>query len=113
MNKQRRKAITKVVNTLSALEGLKDILQYCTILDSVDEPLQEIIDEEQEALDNMPDSLLFSMRYDDMQNGLLDLEGAQIDLALASERIATRGKFHGSDTRTIRKAITTLQRLSR
>lgn len=113
MNKQRRKQIAKIVATLSELKDLKDIGKYCNILDSVDKPLQDIIDEEQEALDNMPENLFFSQRYSDMEDGLMDLEGAQTDLALASECILERGKFHGSDTKMERQAIITLKQIAK
>lgn len=112
MNKSRRKRIANIVENLSQLEGLKDITQYCNILDAVDDPLQDIIDEEQEALDNLPESFMFSQRYDDMYDAVSDMEGAQTDLAIASERITTRGKFHASDKKMVREAIATLNRLS-
>ena len=113
MNKQRRKQVARVVAILSELDTKKPVCDYCNTIDSANELLQDVIDDEQFALDNMPDNLLFSQRYDDMNDGLMDLEGALSDLEISSERIRERGKFHGSDTKSVRDAIDVLRKISK
>ena len=64
MNKQRR---TEITNILIELENLK------TRLDSV-------LSEEQMVFDNMPENLQYSMRGEESQDAIDNMEGAVSDL---------------------------------
>ena len=64
MNKQRR---TEITNILIELENLK------TRLDSV-------LSEEQMVFDNMPENLQYSMRGEESQDAIDNMEGAISDL---------------------------------
>lgn len=61
MNNKRRKEISKVVDTLTEISQTLSILA----------------EEENEAFDNLPESLQESSRGDDMQEWIDRLEGAQ------------------------------------
>lgn len=61
MNNKRRKEISKVIDTLTEISNTLSILA----------------EEENEAFDNMPESLQDSSRGDDMQEWIDRLEGAQ------------------------------------
>ncbi len=61
MNNKRRKEISKVIDTLTEISNTLSILA----------------EEENEAFDNLPESLQDSSRGDDMQEWIDRLEGAQ------------------------------------
>jgi formiminotetrahydrofolate cyclodeaminase len=61
MNNKRRKEISKVIDTLTEISNTLSILA----------------EEENEAFDNLPESLRDSSRSDDMQEWIDRLEGAQ------------------------------------
>ena len=60
MNNQRRKQITKIINDLRSSE----------------DNIQGILDEEQEAFDNIPEGLLESERAEQSQNAIELLDDA-------------------------------------
>ena len=77
MNKIRRKELAKIVEKLEALDALRAEIQ---------EELEAVMDEEQEALDNMPESLQDSEKgcqmqeyIDAMQCALDDLENFDVE----------------------------------
>lgn len=61
MNNARRKKLQKIYDQL---EELKEKLDF-------------IIEDEQTALDNMPESMWETERYENMESGLESLEGVQ------------------------------------
>ena len=71
MNAVRRKTLKGIMEQLSELESLKQ---------SIMESLQEVIDEEQEAYDNMPESLQYSDRGEQMQEYISLMESVVGDL---------------------------------
>lgn len=71
MNKIRRKELASIVAKLEALDALR--------LEIKDE-LEAVMDEEQEALDNLPESLQESERGEQMQEYLDAMESALCDL---------------------------------
>lgn len=71
MNKIRRKELASIVAKLEALDALR--------LEIKDE-LEAVMDEEQEALDNLPESLQESERGEQMQEYLDAMESALGDL---------------------------------
>ena len=58
MNKLRRKSLAEVIAKLEELDSLRQEAM---------EMLQGVLDEEQEAYDNMPESLQYSERGEQMQ----------------------------------------------
>ena len=83
MNKIRRKALSDIITKLEQLDSLREEIR---------EQLQEVMDEEQDALGNMPESLQESDRGQQMQEyidtmqdvigelDLIDLEGLRDQL---------------------------------
>lgn len=71
MNAQRRKALKAVITKLEDLESLRQ---------EIKEELEDIMDEEQESFDNMPEGLQESDRGQQMQEYISTMEGAIDDL---------------------------------
>ena len=71
MNKIRRKELAHIVAKLEELEALHL---------EIKEALEAVLDEEQEALDNLPESLQESERGEQMQEYIDTMESALDDL---------------------------------
>lgn len=71
MNAIRRKTLKAIIKQLEELDSLKQ---------SIQEQLQEVIDEEQEAFDNMPESLQYSDRGEQMEEYIGIMEEAVSNL---------------------------------
>ena len=71
MNKMRRKELARIVSRLEALEALRL---------EIKEELGAVMDAEQEAFDNLPESLQESERGQQMQDCLDAMESAMDDL---------------------------------
>lgn len=71
MNKTRRKSIQRIIDQLSTLKEDIDILR----------------EEEQEAYDNLPESLQESERGEAMSSAIYNLEDAMEDIDLAIEAL--------------------------
>lgn len=78
MNKIRRKALRDIIKQLGELENLRS---------EIAERLEEIMDEEQEALDNLPDSLQESERGQQMQEYIDTMSSVLDDLDLIDTEI--------------------------
>jgi hypothetical protein len=73
MNNPRRKALNKIK------EQIEDLRMA----------LEELLDEEQSAFDNMPESLQYSERGEKMEEGISALEDAVSNLEEATDNIDT------------------------
>jgi len=73
MNKARRKALSQIIEQIEALEAA----------------LEELTAEEQDALDNIPDSLAQSDRAINLQGAVDAMESAAVSLEEAREAIGT------------------------
>jgi ATP-dependent helicase/DNAse subunit B len=71
MNKLRRKELTRIIEKLERLEALR--------LEIKDE-LEAVLEEEQEAFDNLPESLQESERGQQMQEYIDAMDGALDEL---------------------------------
>ena len=67
MNAKRRKALAAVIKKLEILDSLREEIQ---------EELQEVMGAEQDALDNMPDSLKETERGELMQENIDNMQDA-------------------------------------
>ena len=73
MNKQRRKALEKIIIELENIQ---------TTLDAeIREALEEIRSEEEEAKDNLPENLQNSERAESMENAINQLEDSDYTLS--------------------------------
>lgn len=71
MNKLRRKELARIIEKLEALDSLRAEIQ---------EELETVMDEEQEAFDNMPESLQESERGEQMQEYIDAMQYAMDDM---------------------------------
>lgn len=71
MNKVRRKELAAIVEKLEELDALRE---------EIKERLGAVIDEEQEAFDNLPDSLKVSERGEQIEDNIYAINGALVDL---------------------------------
>lgn len=67
MNKERRKQVNEVI------EQIKDLWEQATV---IRDELENIRDEEQGCLDNMPENLSGSERYEKIENAIEELGSA-------------------------------------
>ncbi len=73
MNKIRRKELANIVTMLEELDSLREQIR---------ERLADVLDEEQEALDNLPESLQESERGEQMQAYIDTMENVTGELDL-------------------------------
>ena len=73
MNKTRRKELANIVTMLEELDALREEIR---------ERLADVLDEEQEALDNLPESLQESERGEQMQEYIDTMENVTGELDL-------------------------------
>lgn len=69
MNKARRKRIASVIHTL------ENIIDY-DLIESAKDELEDILWEEQDAYDNMPENLQYSMRGEESSDAIDSLQEA-------------------------------------
>lgn len=73
MNKIRRKELARIIEKLEQLDALREEIR---------EELASVMDEEQEALDNMPESLQESEKGEQMQEYIDTMENVTGELDL-------------------------------
>jgi phage shock protein A len=78
MNKARRKDINKLIEKLQSLQGDLEVLM---------EELENIKTEEEDYLDNIPENLQSSERYEKAENAVDNLETAYGELEEMRDRI--------------------------
>lgn len=94
MNKQRRKVLHSVLDKLANLKGASSNSEALELLHlSIDE-IQQCIDEEQDALDNRPESLMWSAINEDMTDNISDLSNAEADLEVVEEYVEKAVTFN-------------------
>lgn len=71
MNRERRKELAAIIKKLEELDALREEIR---------EQLETVMSEEQEALDNMPESFQDSERGQQMQEYIDTMESAMYDL---------------------------------
>lgn len=94
MNKKRRSALNAVLNELERLRGSTDRLAAIKLLQTAQMTVECCADEEQEALDNRPESLRWTATTDDMTDNVSDLYDAAADLEILAEQITEQEEFN-------------------
>lgn len=74
MNKTRRQKLNTALDRLEELERAKDKDEAMKLLEEARDIAEECLDEEESILDNLPENLAFSSRYDDIQDTVSELE---------------------------------------
>lgn len=80
MNKDRRKKIQQILQMLS------DIHDHCSIASSL---IEDVLDDETSCLDNMPENLEGSDRYQSISNAVDSLESARDAMQDVSDNLTT------------------------
>ncbi len=80
MNKARRKRITSVIHTL------ENIIDY-DLIESVKDEIEDILWEEEDAYDNMPENLQYSMRGEESSDAIDSLQEAVDNLEEALDSL--------------------------
>lgn len=93
MNNQRRKALLKSLDLLDELRNLADKEKALEIVNKVIDKVQQCADEEEEALDNRPQSLMWSATNDDMAENINDLNDSADNLRATEEEIQEMKRF--------------------
>lgn len=77
MNKRRRKVLQVVLTTLFKLISEKDSETRNKGLEALSDTVEELTDEEQLALDSLPENLQFSLCADQLQDNINTLNDIQ------------------------------------
>lgn len=111
MNKRKRTVLNSV---LDDLERLRDPIDRATALQLIDKSrlsLRKIADEEEEALDNRPESFQWSTANDDMSENISDLNEAADDLEVLAEQCQELDMFDYEPIKSdVIKIVTTIKR---
>lgn len=82
MNKRRRTCLHGILDDLDKLKSITDSATALPIIEKSQIALRKVADEEEEALDNRPESFRWSTANDDMGENISDLNMAADDLEL-------------------------------
>lgn len=88
MNKSRRKDLEQVLKVITSLNEMQLTPDTLQALRNAAKTLEEVTDDEQMALDNLPENLMWSARADMFNDNLDNLLDAQADLELVVEAYA-------------------------
>lgn len=92
MNKSRREKLNAIIMLLMCLDKMNgnEILPK---LKEAAAKLEDVYEDEQIALDSMPDNLQYSARADMFNDNIDNLNDAMIDLGLVIDEYAKSGRF--------------------
>lgn len=93
MNRQRRSVLHAVLDGLARLRDPVDKAEALKILQKAQSDVQKCADEEEEALDNRPESFQWSAANDAMTDNVSDLTDASGDLEVLIENCQSDDKF--------------------
>lgn len=85
MNKSRRKLLEGVITTMRKLENMEVNNHTLDAIKQASYDLELAFDEEQDAFDNLPDSLMWSVKGDNMADNLSNLADAMVDINFVVE----------------------------
>lgn len=87
MNKRRRNVLHLVLDDLERLrDPMMDGEEASLILQEVQNNIESCLDEEEEALDNRPESLRWSFENDNMSENISDLSDANDELSILIDK---------------------------
>lgn len=86
MNKSRRKVLNGVLDTLETLMTPISKDEAIKILQNSQEKVEECADDEEDALDNRPESFMWSTVNDEMSDNISDLRDACCDFDIVIEQ---------------------------
>lgn len=110
MNRNRRKRLTKVVGSLEKLSDELPRKKIETTLSESQSEVEVIADEEQDALDALPENLALSQRADDMSDNVSDLYDASSDLDTALAEYKDEQKMYREVKGDVNSAVKSIQK---
>lgn len=93
MNKKRRTKLNGAIKSLRDLKSVTDKAAAADVIRKASSIVSDMGFEEQECVDNLPESLQWSMMSDAMNDNIADLEDASDDLASIASDIADDEEF--------------------
>lgn len=93
MNKQRRNVLHAVLDGLEKLRDPVEKAEALTILQKAQSDVQRCADEEEEALDNRPESFQWTATNDAMTDNVSDLNDASGELEVLIDQCQSAEKF--------------------
>lgn len=111
MNKRRRTNLHSILDGLNRLRDPIDKATALQIIGNAQINLRKIADEEEEALDNRPESFQWSAANDDMSENISDLNEAADDLEILTEQCQEMDMFNYELIKSgVIKIVTTIKR---
>ncbi len=93
MNQKRRRVLHAVLDDLERLRDPIDKEKAINILKTCQKKLDKCMNEEEDALDSLPESFRWSRRYDDMTDNISDLCDASGELDVMIETCQNASAF--------------------
>lgn len=93
MNKKRRSVLQVVLDRLEQLKTIAEKKTAESVLNESIERLEECADDEQIALDSMPESFQWSTRCTDWEENIADLEDAVSEIEIALEACSNTSTY--------------------
>lgn len=111
MNKRRRNNLHCILDDLEKLRDSIDKAIAIQLIEKSQINLRKVADEEEEALDNRPESFQWSTTNDDMSENISDLNEAADDLEVLAERCQELNMFDYEPIKSdVIKIVTTIKR---
>lgn len=111
MNKKRRKSLNIILDDIEMLRDTADKMTALQVINKSTESLRVIADEEEEALDNRPESFQWSTQNDDMSENISDLNDAADDLEILADRCQDMDMFSYEPIKSdVIKIVNTIKR---
>lgn len=110
MNKRRRTSLNSILDELERLRDPIDKAAALQIIQKASTDVRGIADDEEEALDNRPETLRWSSQTDDMTENVSDLNDAADDLEVLAERCQDMDMFSYEPIKSdVIKIVTTIK----
>ena len=112
MNKRRRNVLHLVLDDLGKLrDPVMDRGSALKIIQNAQDKVVQCMDEEEDALNNRPESFQFSSGNDDMSDNIFDLSEANDDLEIAFAQCQKMNMFNYEIIKSdIIKVVNTIKR---
>lgn len=94
MNQSRRKKLHLVLDGLDRLRDPIDKEDALSILNDAQRKVEQCMDEEDDALNNRPESFRFSAANTDLEDNVSDLSDANDELEILVEQCGAMEMFH-------------------
>jgi len=112
MNRERRMVLHSVLDGLARLRDPIDKEEALKILKETQHNVEQCMDDEQDALDNRPESFKWSAGTTDMEDNISDLSDANADLEIALDVCEQQSVFDYEGVRSdVTNAVRTINQV--